>query len=211
MVLGLLGSGDAQDKARDIRKILMQMQRRQNLRYTQAQGYQLEGLEGLRKGYDESITNVGRVGLASKMGIEAAGQQTQGKIAQSYTSRGLSNSTAMGSTQALAGGQTAQALAGVDQAVAAAKGNLVTAKGHALNQAYGGLSALQQNREDAESQLQMMLAQLRASTPSRFEESLKITGSLMDIFGSIYGMGGGLGGGGGYAGGSTGTPIGMFG
>lgn len=158
----------------NLNKLLQQMKQQQNLRYTQAQGYQLQGLDKLTQGYDEAIANVGRVGLSSKMGIEASGQQTQGKIAQSYTNRGLSNTTAMGSVQALAGGQTAQALAGVDQAVAGAKAGLLTSRGSALNAAYGGLSQLKQNQLGSEMKLGGMAWDNIASQPTDFQQMMQL-------------------------------------
>jgi len=162
----------------DLRKLLEQMRRQQNLRFTQAQGYQLQGLDQLKGNYDEAISNVGRTGLASKMNIEALGQQTQGKIAQSYTNRGLSNTTAMGSVQALGAGQTASALAGVDQAVAQAKAGLLTSKGQAMNAAYGGLSGLAQNQLSSELQLGTMAWQQLASQPSEYEQMLALFSTI---------------------------------
>lgn len=171
----------------DLRKLMEQMRRQQNLRFTQAQGYQLQGLDQLGKGYDEAITNVGRTGLSSKLGIEAAGQQTQGKIAQSYTSRGLSNTTAMGSVQALAGGQTAQALAGVDQAVAQAKAGLLSSKGSAMNAAYGGLSQLKQNQLSSELQLGGMAWQQLANQPSEFDQMMQLFGTIGQFLPMAFG------------------------
>ena len=170
------GGGDG-----DLNKLLQQMKRQSNLRYTQANAYALQGLDQLKGGYDEAIANVGRTGLASKMGIEGAGQQMQGNIQQNYTNRGLSNSTAMGSVQALAGGQTAQALAGVDQAVAGAKAGLLTSRGNAMNSAYGGLSQLKQNQLSSEMQLGGMAWQNLASQPSEYDQ-------LMQLFNAVGGF-----------------------
>jgi len=177
----------------DLRRLLEQMRRQQNLRFTQAQGYQLQGLDTLGKSYDEALSNVGRTGLASKMNIEALGQQTQGKIAQSYTNRGLSNTTAMGSVQALAGGQTAAALAGVDQAVAQAKAGLLTSKGQSLNAAYGGLSGLAQNQLQSELQLGGMAWQQLANQPSEFEQLMQLFQTVGQFLPSSFLGGGGVG------------------
>jgi hypothetical protein len=176
--MGMLGSLFGGGGGSGLNSLLQQMKRQQALRYTQAFANQYQGLDQLKKGYDEAITNVGRTGLASKMGIEAQGQQTAGKIAQSYTNRGLSNTTAMGSTQALAGGQTAQALAGVDQAVAQAKAGLLTSKGNALSSAYGNLSQLNQNQLQSEMGLGQMAWQNLASQPSDYEQMLALFQSV---------------------------------
>jgi hypothetical protein len=193
--IGSLGAlSGAQGKAKDARKILMQMQRQQALRYTQAQGAQLQGLDALRGGFDEAIQNVGRTGLASKLGVESAGKQARSSVQQRLASSGIQGTTLGAQVPGAYQGQTAAALAGIDQSVAAAKGNLLATKGSALNQAYGGLSGLFQNWSGSESELMQMLAQLRLDTPSNFDEGLRMAGSLADIFGSAYGSGGGGGG-----------------
>jgi len=169
------------------------MQRQQALNFTQSQSYQLQGLDQLKGSYDEALKNVGRTGLASKLGIEAAGQQTQGKIQQSYTNRGLSNSTAMGSVQALGAGQTAQALAGVDQAVANAKAGLLTSKGHALDSAYRGLSSLAQNRNQAEMGLGSMAWNQLANQPGEAEQLMALFQTVGQFLPFAFMGGGGAG------------------
>jgi len=181
---GLFGGGGDNGLA----KLLAQMRRQQNLRSTQANAYGMQGLESLRSGYDEAIKNVGRTGLASKLNIEAAGQQTQGKIAQSYTSRGLSNSTAMGSVQALGAGQTAAALAGVDQAVSNAKAGLLSARGSALNQGYMGLADLQHRQLQGEMGLGQMAWQNLSSQQSEAEQLMGLFATVGQFLPMAFGM-----------------------
>lgn len=193
--LGFLGGGGlfGDDDDKSLKRLLAQMHRQQNLSFTKQNAYGMQGLESLRSGYDEAIKNIGRTGLASKMNIEAHGKQTQGQIAQSYTNRGLSNSTAMGSVSALAGGQTAQALAGVDQAVSNAKAGLLSARGSALNAGYMGLAGLQERQLNSEMQLGQMAWQNLASQPSESEQLMQLF-QVVGSFLPLAFMGGGGGG-----------------
>lgn len=183
----LFGGGGDQSKA--MKRLFDQMQRSNALRFTQAEGHQLQGLDQLRSGYDEAIQNVGRTGLASKMNIEAAGKQARSSTAQRLTNAGLSGTTVGAQLPGAYQGQTAAALAGVDQAVAAAKGGLLTSRGSALNSAYGGLSQLAQNRNSAEMRLGGLAFEQMANQPSDMDGFLQLMQGLGPLLGLMGGPG----------------------
>lgn len=175
-----------------LNSLLAQIQQQQALRGVQSLGYQQQGLRSINEGYDKALGNVGAQGLASKMNVESAGAQTQASIGQNLGARGLGNTTVQANLGGLAQGQTAQALAGIDQAMAGAKANLLTQKGLAQNQAYSGLSGLMQHLSGNETGLGQMAWQQMASQPSESQQLLQLLGA----FGGLLPM---LGGGGGMA------------
>ena len=165
----------------NLKSLFDQLQRQQALRGVLSLGYQQQGLRSINEGFDKAIGNVGATGLASKMNIENQGAQAQAGIGQNLASRGLGNTTVQANLGGLAQGQTAQALAGVDQAMAAAKANLLTQKGLAQNSAYSGLSGLMQNLGGQETGMGQMAWQQMANQPTEFDQ-------LMQLFGGIGGL-----------------------
>lgn len=161
-----------------LNSLLMQMQQQQALRGVQSLGYQQQGLRSINEGYDKALGNVGAQGLASKMNVESAGAQTQASIGQNLGARGLGNTTVQANLGGLAQGQTAQALAGIDQAMAGAKANLLTQKGLAQNQAYSGLSGLMQHLSGNETGLGQMVWQHMAAQPSESQQLMQLLGAL---------------------------------
>jgi hypothetical protein len=196
---GSLFGGGGGGNAGALKRLFDQMQRGNALRFTQAEGRQLQGLDQLRSGFDEAIQNVGRQGLASKMSIEGAGKQARASTQQRLASSGIQGTTLGAQLPGAFQGQTAQALAGVDQAVAAAKGNLLTTRGSALNAAYGNLSQLAQNQANSEMQLGSMAFGQMASQPPPEDPMMQLLGLagmfLPMAFGAppMPGMGGGMG------------------
>lgn len=173
-----------------LNSLFMQLQRQNALRQTQAQGYGLQGLRSINQGYDAALAGVGAAGEASKLGISQAGAQNQAAIGQNLASRGLANSTIGSNLSSVAGGQTAQALASVDAAMAAARGNLLTQRGQAQAGAYGNLGALALGQGASEMGLGQLAWNRMISQPSQYQQ-------LMQLFGGVGGLlpllGGGAG------------------
>lgn len=184
--------------------LFMQMQRQNALRQTQAQGYGLQGLRSLNAGYDQALAGVGAAGESSKLGISQMGAQNQASISQNLASRGLANSTIGANLGGVAGGQTAQALASVDAAMAQARGNLLTQRGQAQAAGYGNLGSLALGQGASEMGLGQMAWNRMAMQPSEFQQ-------MMQLFGGIGGLlpmlGGGMGAGAGAGTAMSAAPI----
>jgi hypothetical protein len=198
--------------------LFMQMQRQNALRQTQAQGYGLAGLHSINQGYDSAIQGVGAAGEASKLGISQQGAQSRAAIGQNLSSRGLANSTIGANLSGVAGGQTAQALAGVDAAMAQARGGLLTGRAHAQAGAYGNLGNLALGQGASEMALGQMAWNRMASQPSRSQQLAQLMSGVGGLAGMMFGgpMGamagsqiGGMMGGGGGGGGMN--PMGQMG
>jgi hypothetical protein len=193
---GFMGEDAARGDA--LKRLLEQMQRVQAMGNIQAEGYGARGLFGLQQGFDQAINNVARTGAASRTAAIGAGKQAGAAAGQSLSGRGLYNTSALNSAQAMNTGATSQALASIDQAVANSKAGLQTAKGQSLNSAYQGLGALaQQNAQQQMMPLQMAYQQT-ANAPGRLQQIM----GIMKGVGSLAGMGfgGGFGGKGAYGG-----------
>jgi len=174
---GLFGNG----QGGNLNSLYLQMQRQNALRQTQAQGYGLQGLRSITQGYDSALNTIGAQGEASKLAIGQQGAQNQAAIGQNLASRGLANSTIGANLSGVAGGQTAQALAGVDAAMAQARAGLLTQRGQAQAGAYGNLGSLALGQGASEMGLGQLAWNRMISQPSQYQQ-------LMQLFGGIGGL-----------------------
>jgi hypothetical protein len=186
---GLFGGGD--DKGKAMKMLLEQMQRAQNLGAVKAEGYGAQGLRSLNQNFDSAIGNIARTGAASRSAAIGAGQRAGAASQQSLAGRGLYNTSALDASKAMNAGATSQALAGIDQAVAQAKGGLQAQKGQAVNAANFGLAQMAQQHAQNQMMPLQMAYQSAASAPTDWDKLMQLFQAGGQIAG--MGMGGGFG------------------
>ncbi len=184
---GLFGKGPEGN----LRKLFMQMQRDQNLQYTRALGYGLQGQRALGLGFDSALKEVEGSADAARLDVLDSGARFEADLGQGLARSGLSNTTIRGNAMGAAKGMQSRALATVNQNVSQAKAGILAQKGMAQAGGFGNLANMMMGQGQSQTALQKLLWDRLASQPSpqdQFWQLLAAAGKM-----AAMGSGGGAG------------------
>lgn len=186
----LLGGGKDPGKGqqKQVLAIFEDLKRQQRRQYASAFQQQRQALGSIQKGYAGARSEVSRIGGEARQGALDRGVQQQASGAQSLTSRGLGNTTAVDNLQRAISGDTSRSLARIDEALAGMHSNLSVQQGRDEAQAYGALSSLFQNQSAQQTSLGTSIAGSIAGV--QHQDPNAWISSLLSFGGGLIGLGG---------------------